>query len=365
MRHHQLKKHLNHLKTRLFSPIVIVIFVVSFLYPFSYIFAALSCSVVSQSTCTGTGGTTLLRMSGNTNAHAELPSQSNANYAANVVCCTSPSAIGNSCSGNFKVFTRLSAVTNAHVQETTASVPYSNNACLSDTSPGDTITVGYQNSNCTGYDTTLFSMVPGTGFTDTNATVGDGSAYTRKVCATITPQVLTFDLDTAADFSNGESNAPYSVPLGTLSSGSVTVSDTSSVRMIVAEGDTNAVGGMVVTVQSVNGANGLVSTSVPADKIPNAAGTMSAGTANYGLCVASSGLTGFTRATAYNTTCALSSGTNTIPALTTTPTDILNTGGTAVTGAHAEIVVNSAISTVTPAHTDYTDTVTFIVTGTF
>lgn len=368
-------KHLNqhqrnqqpHSKIRHFNLILILVFVVSALYPVSRIYAGLTCSVVSQASCTGSGGTTLLRMSGSTNAHAELPSQSNTNYDANVVCCTSPSAIGNSCSGNFKTFTRLSSLTNAHAQETTASVAYPNNVCLSDTSAGDTITVGYQNTNCTGYDTTLFSMVPGTGYTDTNETVGNTTAYTRKVCATITPQSITFDLDTEAAGSNGESNAPYSVPLGTLTSGAVTVSNSGAVRMIVAEGDTNAAGGMIVTVRNANGANGLASTSVPADKIPSATGptTMTAGSANYGLCVATAGLTGFTRATTYNTTCALSATNNSVPGLTTTPVDILNSGGAPVSTGHAEIVVNAAISGTTPAHTDYTDTLTFIATATY
>ncbi len=178
-------------------------------------------------------------------------------------------------------------------------------------------------------------------------------------------QSLTFDLDTASDFHNGESSAPYSVALGTLTTGSVTHSDDTAIRMIVAEGDTSASGGMVVTVRNTNGASGLVSTGTPADTIPSATATMAAGTANYGLCVASSGLTGFSRATAYNTSCALASGTNAVVGLTSTPADILNSAGAPVTSAHAEIVVNAAISTATPAHPDYTDRLTFIATGTF
>lgn len=150
--------------------------------PFSYTYAALSCSVTTAGACSGV---VLLRMSGNTNAHAELPGQTNPNYGNAVVCCSSPSAIGNSCSGNFQTISRLSGITNAHAQETSVNT-YGASACLSDTSPGDTVTVGYQNANCTGYDTTLFSLS-----STTNATIGDGNAYTRKVCGTITSTIVT------------------------------------------------------------------------------------------------------------------------------------------------------------------------------
>ncbi len=183
--------------------------------------------------------------------------------------------------------------------------------------------------------------------------------YEDPVIATI-----TFDIDTASDFSNGESSTPYSVALGALSSSSVKSSDSSSVKMIVLEGESSD--SVVVTVQNSNGSNGLVSASVPADNINSATGTMSAGTENYGLCVATSGLTGFSRSTGYSSdTCALGSGTNGVRALSTTSTSIVNSGGSPLTSGHAEVVVNASISPTTPAHSDYTDTITFIATGTF
>ena len=178
-------------------------------------------------------------------------------------------------------------------------------------------------------------------------------------------QTLSFDLDTAEDFTNGEDAAPYSIDFGTLSTGAVSVSNTSSVKMIVAEGATNASGGMNVTVANTNGTDGLKSTSTPADKITSSTATMAAGTTNYGLCVATSGLTGFTRATGYvGDTCALSSGTNGVQALSTTPTNIL-TSSAPVSSGHAEIVGNAAISGSVPAHTDYSDTLTFVATANF
>ena len=175
-------------------------------------------------------------------------------------------------------------------------------------------------------------------------------------------QTLFFDLDTAT--TNGESVAPYTVPLGTLSAATVTHSDGSTINMITAEGGTNASGGMNVSVRNANGNLGLRSASTPADYIPSATATMAAGTPNYGLCVASAGLIEFARSTAYNTTCSLASGTNAVVGLTSTVADIL-TSSAPVSAGHAEIVVNAAISGSTPAHTDYTDTLTFVATASF
>ncbi len=185
------------------------------------------------------------------------------------------------------------------------------------------------------------------------------------VSATVN-QTLTFDIDTAEDFTSAEDAAPYSVALGTLSTGSVTNSDTSTVKMIVLEGATNASGGMNVTVANANGASGLVSTSTPADTIASSTGTMAAGTSNYGLCVATANLAGFIRAagTYDAAACALNTGTNGIRGLTSTPANIV-TSAAVLSAGHAEVVVNAAISGSVPAHADYADTLTFIGTATF
>lgn len=181
-----------------------------------------------------------------------------------------------------------------------------------------------------------------------------------SVTATV-DQTMSFDLDTG--LTAGETASPYSVPLGTLSSGTVTHSDGSSIKQIFADGGTNASGGMNVSVRNINGAQGLKSTSTPADYIPSATATMAAGTPNYGLCVDSATPTGFARSTTYNTTCTLASGTNAVVGLTTTATDIL-TSSAPVTG-HAQILVNAAIQASTPAHADYTDSLIFVATASF
>ena len=149
----------------------------------SKVYAALSCSVTTAAACTGT---TVLRMSGSSNAHSELPAQSNSNYDSNVICCSGVAGLGNSCSGTYGVIAKLSAVTNAHVEENTNS-NFAQNACMSNTS--GTVTIGYQNSNCTGYDTTLGSISA-----STNAQIGDGSAYTRKICASSAAGTLGVDI---------------------------------------------------------------------------------------------------------------------------------------------------------------------------
>lgn len=178
---------------------------------------------------------------------------------------------------------------------------------------------------------------------------------------------LTFDIDTASGGGSGESSAPYSVDLGTVTITDTRVSGTTDgIQMVVLEGDlTGSSSGMVVTVRNANGTNGLVSTSVPGDNINSADGTMADGTENYGLCVATAGLSGFSRAAPYNSgTCAVDSETNDVQALTTGGENIVSTSGD-VTAAHAEVIVNAAISTTTAAHNDYADTITFIATGTF
>lgn len=185
------------------------------------------------------------------------------------------------------------------------------------------------------------------------------------VSATVDP-VLTFDIDAASGGGSGESSAPYTVAFGTITTTDTRVSGTTdSVQMIVLEADTNATSGVVVTVRDANGTNGLVSTSVSGDNINSADGTMADGTENYGLCVATAGLTGFARAAPYDSgTCSVDTETNAIQALTTAGENIVSTTAP-VASAHAEVVANAAISGTTAAHDDYADTLTFIATGTF
>lgn len=183
--------------------------------------------------------------------------------------------------------------------------------------------------------------------------------------------VISFDIDTTANdtCSTTESGAPYSVALGTISTTDTRVSGaTDGINHICVDLETNATGGAVVTVANANGANGLVSTSVPSSNINSADSAVADGTEMYGLCVVSTSATTGTLDDEgeYNAdTCAANSETNDTGSLSTTPETIFDTNGGAVEGGRGQISVNASISTVTPAHNDYTDTLTFIATGTF
>jgi hypothetical protein len=164
-----------------------VVFLIAVFIPIRYSYAALSCSVTTSAGCSDT---VLLRMSGSLNAHAELPNQTTPVYDNNVVCCSGVTGLGNSCAvSNKAIFAKLSGVTNAHVEQN-MQLNYSQNACISSSFSGDAITIGYKSSDCSGYDTTLFSMAN----TPTNSQVGSPSSYINKVCAKISSQSISFDI---------------------------------------------------------------------------------------------------------------------------------------------------------------------------
>lgn len=154
------------------SLIVISIFIASRAYA-----GTLSCSVTTAAACTGGTNTIILRMSGYTNAHAELSGGSA--YSSNVVCCSGVTGLGSSCSvGVTSSLLWLAGATNAHSSQAQTNANYNSNACIS-VPTGGTVSVGYQSTNCTGYDTTIASMSGAT-----NAHIGDGTQYTTKICAT-------------------------------------------------------------------------------------------------------------------------------------------------------------------------------------
>jgi hypothetical protein len=150
----------------------------------------LSCTVATS--CPS--GTVIWRLSSTTNAHSELPSQSNPNYTQ-LVCCSGVTGMGNSCSGAYGVVAKISSTTNAHVQRNDF-LGYNENICLQAPS-GATVDVAYQNTNCLGYDTTVASLS-----SSTNAHVGNASAYTTKICATMEEPNLTFAVDSGSQSLN-------------------------------------------------------------------------------------------------------------------------------------------------------------------
>jgi hypothetical protein len=139
----------------------------------------LSCTM-SQTPCTA--GVDVFHTSDSSNAHAELPSQSNYN---NYVCCTGIQGLGNSCSGSqgtdYDIIFRLSDQTNAHVERKILQTPAynGNEACLS-VSDGNRVVCVFFQGTCP-YGSACLASVSG----DTNAHLtdcDDSSAYTTKVC---------------------------------------------------------------------------------------------------------------------------------------------------------------------------------------
>ena len=132
----------------------------------------------------------VLEMSAMTNAHAALPDQVGYPFA---VYCGGLSGLSASCSGNHEIVAKLSSISNAHAREGnqpdgTDGAHYlpSQYVCLSGPS-GATITVEYQDGNCSGYDTTIASMSK----SPSNAHLGGAGDYTRQICASATGANLT------------------------------------------------------------------------------------------------------------------------------------------------------------------------------
>lgn len=243
----------------------------------------------------------------------------------------------------------------------------------------ETVTIAITNLHITN-PTSAGSYTLTIGGTMTDSGVGAISIVDSDVVtisATVDPSI-TFDLDTGAALA-ANTAATYSVALGTLTSGSVTTSGVSSVNYIGMDLDTNASGGAVITVASDN-ATGLCSTSVTGDCIPYAT-TVAAGTAGFGICVgqitaATEGVLATSAFSASGTLQTTTTAAEVSPSCTTTShalgtaltnatQTIINTNNNPVAGGRVEVLVKAGISGVTPAHNDYTNTLTFIATGTF
>lgn len=235
----------------------------------------LSCTVAT--TCPS--GTVIYRMSDTSNAHGELASQSN---YTQLVCCSGVAGLGNSCSGTYATALKLSGVTNAHTEQNTES-NYAQSACISVPS-GGAVSIGYQASNCTGYDTTLGS-INGT----TNAHAGDASAYTTKVCGTASgaaPQTLTFSIsDNTIGFGNlSSSGARYATGDTAGNSSDSADAHTISIATNASSGYTLTLNGSTLTCGACGGAT--------VTAIGAAAAASSPGSEQFGLRAAVNSGTG-------------------------------------------------------------------------
>jgi hypothetical protein len=174
----------------------------------------------------------------------------------------------------------------------------------------------------------------------------------------------------------GTGPSTYSVPLGTLTTGSVTYSNNAGINHICTKVSTNAAGVAVTVKESdPNGGSGgnygLASSSVTTDMIKStSAAHIAAGTANFGICTVTKGEDDSTIPASAPVTegvfsegCGSGAG-DTIVAFSGASQSLWTTGGPVASG-YLETEVAAAISPTTAAHSDYSATLTFIATGTF
>ncbi len=204
-----------------------------FFAPIAYA-GTLTCSITTAAAC---AGTVIYRMSGSSNAHVELPSQTHPAYNSNVVCCGGVTGLSNTCTAPSATALNLTAVTNSHASQT-ASGPYLTPACIS-VPAGGTVSIGYQATNCTGFDTTLGSMV-----VTTNAHVGNSAAYANiQICGTAAAvQTLTLSISS------------NTIAFGALDSvterfANTTTGSATEVAAHTLSASTNAAGGYTITVK--------------------------------------------------------------------------------------------------------------------
>ncbi|MFO0702896.1 MAG: hypothetical protein U0514_03500 [Candidatus Andersenbacteria bacterium] len=230
--------------------------------------------VCTVRTSCNAGEVDVLGLSSTAGGHAEVSGQTN---YTNRVCCGGITGIGASCSGTFITPLKLSGTTNAHVERNT-SLNYGSNACIQ-VPAGGSISMGYQTTNCSGFDTTVAS-VDGT---VTNMHAGDANAYTNKVCATgIGPPTITFSIsDNFIGFGSLSATAARYATGDTLGS----ASEVEAHQLAVS---TNAPSGYVLTLTG----NTLTSGANTITDMGCSNTASSPGTSQFGVRMTASGGTG-------------------------------------------------------------------------
>ncbi len=184
----------------------------------------LVCDVRTAASCDALPGIQIYRMSGATNAHAELGTRTTAVYNNNVVCCSGVTGLSNSCVSPQATALNLTAPGNSHASQTNTS-PYTTPACIS-VPTGGTVSIGYQATNCTGFDTILGSISAAI-----NAHVGNTTAYPTKICGmavgggvankAATSTLTSSIFDTGITLGAGYNSIMWKGTLGTGSTGKV------------------------------------------------------------------------------------------------------------------------------------------------
>ncbi len=218
----------------------------------------------------------------------------------------------------------------------------------------------------------------------------DTASVTGSVKASLTFRATASS--TTCDNAGSPAGAGGTVALGVLASSAIVSSDvanslgtsptnTSSItpNHICTFATTNASSGYTVSVRSDRNATNLPNTgslyssSTTGDTIASSSGAMSAGTAQWGVCVGTTVAAGVASTTPtgnapsavspFNGTCTAAASGN-VGVITTSAQNILSAAGVGQ-NSFAQLLVKATVSGTTPAHTDYTQTLIFIATGTF
>lgn len=177
--------------------------------------------------------------------------------------------------------------------------------------------------------------------------------YGAESSASTTAPSLSFDIDVSA--SDSETGSPYSVAFGSLSVGSVTT----AADKVWLDIDTNAEGGGFVYVYG-SGA-GLQSVSA-SHTIPSVSANLAAEDEGYGMRVDS------VTQSAGGPLAAVSpyaGASDTVGLIDTTTRTVLNSSSLPITAGRAAFLLKAITDTMTPAATDYTETLTVVASATF
>lgn len=226
--------------------------------------------------------------------------------------------------------------------------------------PSDTMSVGGNESSSSSFS--AFDTI-GEGLSGENMQSTHYLSCIGFQCGVSAAPYISFTVSASLASGGAEGGT---VNLGTLGASSVKTSDGTSVNSIFLTAASNAVNGSVISVQDVSG--GLASTSVTTDKIVSQTATLTAGSAGFGVCVFAAGQrTGspstLDKTSPFDGSCTKTNG-HSVGAVSATPATILAASGELEEGT-AEVLVKAAASATTPAHQDYSDTLTFIMTATF
>lgn len=297
--------------------------VLFFIATYSTHAGTLTCSITTAAGCTGV---VMLRMSSSTNAHAELATGTTLGYASSVICCSNVPGLSNVCSGTNQIIVRLASKTNAHVQDNNQS-GYTNNACIS-VGVGGAVSLGYQSTNCSGYDTTLASIA-----STSNSHIGGPSSYTTKICATAqATQALTFSISSNI-ISFGQVTPTNVMYASSTANGSLTETQAHTVSVA-----TNAPSGYIITVKGAT-LTSQQNTQYTITQIGATATTSSPGTEQFGIRGVVTSGTGLV-SSPYNSSLFAYTAT-----ATTTSTFATGTGDASTTVYSLRYLVNVAPST--------------------